>query len=66
MTIQEAIATNTLLTFIIGDSHPGPRAPTTADVLHAGELLAKHADKTLNSGITETDWRRKWKRKVTP
>lgn len=72
MTVGEACAVNTLLRFVLGDESlrradgRTERRVTCQDVLNAGALLARKADKTLSAGITEKTWRERWIERATP
>jgi hypothetical protein len=64
MTVGEACAVNVLLDVLLDDQEAEPTSVKQA--LEAGALLSKKANKVLFAGVTESDWRRRWKKKVTP
>jgi hypothetical protein len=64
MTIGEAIAVNTLIDLLLDDEEAEPT--TVQKALEAGALLSRKAKKVLFAGVTEADWRRRWKKKVSP
>ena len=62
MTITEANAVNRILDFLT----ESPKTVTIQDVASAGAALARSAHKALSAGLSEAEWLRRWKAKVTP
>jgi len=67
LTVTEANAVNTLLTWALGrrpDDHDGLPAPTTERARDAAELLADKANQALMAGWTPDRVRAVWPRQV--